>query len=319
MRTAFFDTLGRLAAQDERLMLLTGDLGFGVVEGFAQRFPDRFVNVGVAEQNMTGVATGLALSGKVVFTYSIANFPTLRCLEQIRNGPCYHQANVKVVSVGGGLAYGSLGMSHHATEDLAIMRALPNMTVEAPGDPVEAAAATEALLALPGPAYLRLGRAGEPIVHRQAIPFELGRALCLRDGEDVTLMSTGGMLATTVEVAAVLADKGVSCRVLSMHTVKPLDVVAVTAAARQTRLVVTIEEHSILGGLGGAAAEVMAEMADAHAPLKRIGLPSAFAPSAGSRDYLAAEFGLSTDSIVTTVLEALSKLPRSTVVSRSVR
>lgn len=305
MRPAFFDTLTRLAERDDRLMLLTGDLGFGVIEGFAARFPDRFINVGVAEQNMTGVATGLALSGHVVFTYSIANFPTLRCLEQIRNGPCYHKANVKVVSVGGGLVYGSLGMSHHATEDLAILRALPNMTVVAPGDPVEAAAATEALVALDGPAYLRLGRAGEPRVHQGAIAFELGRALELRDGGDVTLVSTGGMLVTTMEVAERLGAEGVACRVLSMHTVRPLDVEAVTRAARETRLVVTLEEHSIVGGLGGAVAEVMAELEGAHAPLKRVGLPSAFAPRAGSRDYLAAEFGLSADAITATVRRTL--------------
>src|SRR3990172_2152618 len=201
MRTAFLNTLADLAARDDRIFFLTGDLGFGVVETFAQRFPDRFLNVGVAEQNMTGVATGLALSGKVVFTYSIANFPTLRCLEQIRNGPCYHNANVKVVSVGGGLVYGSLGMSHHVTEHLAIMRVLPNLTVVAPGDPVETACATEALLAHEGPAYLRLGRAQEPVVHRTPIPFRLGRALQLRDGEDVTLISTGGMLVTALDVA----------------------------------------------------------------------------------------------------------------------
>src|SRR3990172_770201 len=205
MRTAFLNTLADLAARDDRIFFLTGDLGFGVVETFAQRFPDRFLNVGVAEQNMTGVATGLALSGKVVFTYSIANFPTLRCLEQIRNGPCYHNANVKVVSVGGGLAYGSLGMSHHATEDLAVMRVLPNLTVVAPGDPVETALATGALARQNGPAYLRLGRAGEPVVHAAGVSFELGRAVQLRDGRDLTLISTGGMLVTATRVADALA------------------------------------------------------------------------------------------------------------------
>lgn len=312
MRSAFFDTLTRLAESDKRIMLLSGDLGFGVIEGFAARFPDRFLNVGVAEQNMTGVATGLALSGHVVFTYSIANFPTLRCLEQIRNGPCYHKVNVKVVSVGGGLVYGSLGMSHHATEDIAVLRALPNMMVVAPGDPVEAAAATEALIAFDGPAYLRLGRAGEPIVHKSPIAFELGRAIPIRDGEDVTLVSTGGMLVTTMAVAERLEADGLGCRVLSMHTVKPLDEAAVIAAARETNLVVTIEEHSIIGGLGGAVAEVLSELDGAHAPLKRVGLPSAFAPRAGSRDYLAAQFGISTDAITGSIRAALAaRLQRS--------
>lgn len=305
MRRAFVGTLIELAVRDERIILLTGDLGFGVIDAFARRFPDRCVNMGVAEQNMTGVATGLALSGKVVFTYSIGNFATLRCLEQIRNGPCYHNANVKVVSVGGGLAYGSLGMSHHATEDFAIIRALPNITVVAPGDPVEARAATEALVQLDGPAYLRLGRTGEPVVHDDAIDFELGRAVRLRDGRDLTLVSTGGMLATAARVADALATDGLSCRLLSMHTVRPLDRDAVVAAATETQLVVTIEEHSVVGGLGGGVAEVLAEMRGDRAPLKRIALPSAFMQRAGSRDYLLHEHGLSDVAILATLKSAL--------------
>lgn len=307
MRTAFFESLVELAARDERIMLMTGDLGFGVIETFARAYPGRFINAGVAEQNMTGVATGLALSGKIVFTYSIANFPTLRCLEQIRNGPCYHKANVKVVSVGGGLIYGSLGMSHHATEDLAVMRALPNLTVVAPGDPAETTAATAALAGMDGPAYLRLGRAGEPRVHEQPVALSIGKALTLRDGADLTLISTGGMLFTASRVADQLQVRGISCRLLSMHTVKPLDVEAVKAAASETGLVVTIEEHSITGGLGGAVAEVMAEYPAKGAVLKRIGLPSAFFARAGSRDYLAAQNGLSVEAIVSSVTALCSK------------
>jgi transketolase len=304
MRTAFIETLLDIASRDTRVYLLTGDLGFGVVEPFAQRFSTRFVNVGVAEQNMTGIATGLALSGKVVFTYSIANFPTLRCLEQIRNGPCYHGANVKIVSVGGGLAYGSLGMSHHATEDIAVLRALPNMTVIAPGDPVETRHAVEAIVRHDGPAYLRLGRAGEPTVHRHPVSFEIGRALLVSPGNDITLISTGGMLHTTNAVAVELGRSGLRCRVLSMHTVKPLDEAAVRSAAAETKLVVTIEEHSTTGGLGGAVAEVMAERAEPTAPLKRVGLPSAFVSEAGSRDYLARRYGLSTEAITLFVRDA---------------
>src|SRR5213078_2569899 len=159
MRTAFFRALLELAAADERVNLVVGDLGFGVVEPFVERFPARFFNAGVAEQNMTGIAAGLALSGKTVFTYSIANFPTLRCLEQIRNDICYHAADVKIVSVGGGMAYGALGFSHFATEDLAIMRALPGLTVVAPGDPVEVKELLPQIVRHPGPVYLRLGRA----------------------------------------------------------------------------------------------------------------------------------------------------------------
>src|SRR5208283_2815322 len=171
-----------LAEEDSRICLVVGDLGFGVVEPFAERFPTRFLNVGVAEQNMTGVAAGMAMCGKIVFTYSIANFPTLRCVEQIRNDICHHDANVKIVSGGCGLNYGALGVTHHATEDVAVMRALPEITIVAPGDPVEARHATRALAEQPGPAYLRLGKAHEPEVHMSDdVGFKLGRAIMVRD------------------------------------------------------------------------------------------------------------------------------------------
>src|SRR5215470_11967986 len=215
MRGAFFESLLSLAEQDPRTHLLVGDLGFAVTDAFRKRFPGRFLNVGVAEQNLTGVAAGMALSGKIVFTYSIANFPVLRCLEQIRNDVCYHHANVKVVAVGGGLAYGSLGVSHHATEDLAVMRSLPGMVVVAPGDPIETDLATAAVAAHSGPCYLRLGRAGEAKVHQDGIHFELGKAVEVRDGEDLTIVSTGGMLQTAVRVADLLKIQGLNARVLS--------------------------------------------------------------------------------------------------------
>src|SRR3954469_9386749 len=255
LRTAFFDSLMKLAERDSRVFLVVGDLGFGVTEPFAKRFPKRYLNAGVAEQNMTGIAAGLALSSKIVFTYSIANFPILRCLEQIRNDVCYHRANVKVVAVGGGFAYGSLGATHHATEDLAIMRALPEMSVVAPGDPEEAAAATEAVAAHDGPCYLRLGRAGEQKVHARPIHFQLGKAIQVRQGGDLTIISTGGMLQTAVDTGDALSHRGLQVRVLSMHTLKPLDTDAVLSAARETGGIFTLEEHSIIGGLGSAVAE----------------------------------------------------------------
>jgi transketolase len=297
MRNAFFRTLLETAARDEKIHLVVGDLGFGVVEPFAQRFPGRFLNVGVAEQNMTGIAAGMALSGKTVFTYSIANFPTLRCLEQIRNDVCYHKANVKIVAVGGGLAYGSLGMTHHATEDLAILRVLPEMTVVAPGDPVETEAATRAVATHMGPCYLRLGRAGEPLVHRSPIEFQIGKAIQVREGEDVTLISTGGMLPTACDAAEALASKGLQTRVLSMHTIKPLDVEAVLSAARETRAIVTLEEHSVVGGLGGAVAEVLAESGELRVPFHRMGLPSLFVKRAGTQEYLRKEYNLTPEAI----------------------
>ncbi|MBN2579217.1 MAG: transketolase [Pirellulales bacterium] len=298
MRSTFIRTLAEAAAADPRVTLVVGDLGFGVVVDFARRFPEQFLNAGVAEQNMTGIAAGMALAGKVVFTYSIANFPVIRCLEQIRNDVCYHKANVVVVAVGGGYSYGSLGMTHHATEDLALMRALPEMTVLAPGDPVETAAATKAVAAGIGPVYLRLGRDKEPIVHQQPISWSIGKALTVREGNDLTLISTGAMLATAVAVAEMLAERGIHARVLSMHTLKPLDVDAVLAAARETGKIVTIEEHSIIGGLGGGVAEVLCEAGLPNVRFHRIGLPLQFIKAVGDQEYLRKLLGLDPTSIM---------------------
>lgn len=316
MRGAFFRALLTLAGQDDRVNLIVGDLGFGVVEEFAQRFPKRFLNAGVAEQNMTGLAAGMALSGKIVFTYSIANFPILRCLEQVRNDVCYHNANVKIVAVGGGLSYGSLGSTHHATEDLAIMRSLPQMVVVAPGDPTEAEAATQAVAAHPGPCYLRLGRAGESSVHRREIDFRLGKAIQVRDGKDLTLISTGGLLETAVQVAESLHHAGLQTRVLSMHTVKPLDTDAVLAAARETGAIFTLEEHSVIGGLGGAVAELLAESSEVQIPFKRLGLPSAFMSIVGTQAYLRAQHGLSADPLAIAIRSIVEKARAVTAVSR---
>ncbi|HEX4964411.1 MAG TPA: transketolase C-terminal domain-containing protein [Thermoanaerobaculia bacterium] len=291
MRTAFLETLFELAKADERIVFLTGDLGFSVIEPFAQQLPKQFVNAGVAEQNMTAIAAGMALSGKIALTYSIANFPTLRCLEHIRNDVCYHEANVKIVAVGGGFAYGALGASHHATEELGVMRMMPGMTVVAPADPIEARLATRAIVAHPGPCYIRLGKAGEPNVHAGPVDFQLGRVIRVREGKDVTLISTGGMLKTAVGVACRLAKQGQEARVLSMHTLKPLDEEAVLAAARETGAIFTLEQHSVIGGLGGAVAEVLAESGLA-VKFKRIGLPSAFSPRVGSQQYLEEQNGL---------------------------
>ena len=285
MRTSFIQTLVELAEADDRIWLVTGDLGYSVLEPFAARFPDRYLNAGVAEQNMTGVAAGLARCGKVVFTYSIANFPTLRCLEQIRNDVVYHGANVKVVAVGGGLAYGAQGYTHHGVEDLGVLRTLPGLTVVAPGDPVEARLATRALAAHDGPAYLRLGKAREPVVHDRDPDFRLGRALPVREGRDVTMIATGGLLKHAVDTAARLLADGVAARVVSMPTLKPLDADAVRAAAAQTGGIVTVEEHSVTGGLGSAVAEVLAE-SGAATRFCRYGLPDRPYHDVGSQDYL---------------------------------
>jgi transketolase len=238
-------------------------------------------------------------------------------LEQIRNDVCYHHANVKVVAVGGGFAYGSLGATHHATEDLAIMRALPEMSVVAPGDPDEAAAATEAVAAHDGPCYLRLGRAGEQKVHNRPIHFQLGKAIQIRQGSDITLISTGGMLQTAVETADALSHKGLQARVLSMHTLKPLDTSAVLAAARETHAIFTLEEHSMIGGLGSAVAETLAESAEREVVFKRFALPSAFACKSGTQEYLRAQFGLGVEPLTGAIYTA-SRESRLFAVSASV-
>lgn len=307
MRSTFISTLEELAAEDPRVTLITGDLGFTVFEPFIKRFPKQFLNAGVAEQNMTGVAAGMALSGKIVFTYSIANFPTLRCLEQIRNDVCYHKANVKVVSVGAGLAYGALGSSHQALEDLAILRALPEMTVVAPGDPFEVAAATRAIVRHEGPCYLRLGKAGEPQVHGQAPDFVLGRSIRVRDGSDLTLIAVGSMLKACDDAAAKLGAVGISVRLLSMHTVKPIDAEAVRRASEETGAIMTVEEHGVTGGLGGAVAEVLAQNAGRRVPFAIMGVQDGFCRVVGSQEYLKAHCGLSVDHVVAKARVLLSR------------
>jgi transketolase len=296
MRTAFIQTLSELAGHDRRIWLLCGDLGYSVLEEFADRFTDRFVNAGIAEQNMTGVAAGLALSGKIVFTYSIANFPTIRCLEQIRNDVCYHGLDVKIVAVGGGTVYGSAGYSHHAVEDLAIMRVMPGMAVVAPGDPVETRLATRAIVDWKGPCYLRLGKSNDAVVHQLEPPFEIGRAIELRSGEDITLISIGGTLQLTLVAADVLLKEGISAQVLSMHTLSPIDEHSVLEAALRTRKIVTVEEHGA-GGLASVVGEVVAA-SGSNARLAAVRLGRESPRACASQATLCAAHGVSVDGIV---------------------
>lgn len=307
MRTRFFADLLEAGKADSNLVLMVGDLGFGVVEPFVSQCPGQFVNAGVAEQNMTGMAAGMALAGAKVFTYSIANFPTLRCLEQIRNDVAYHRADVTIVSVGGGLAYGALGMSHHATEDLAIMRSIPGLAVAAPGDPEETAAVLSNLLEYGGPAYLRLGKAGERTVHGSTPELPRGESIVLRHGDQIALLSTGAMLPIVMDVAGQLALNGVSITVVSFPWIAPFDSLAIQRVASSHQLVVTVEEHSISGGLGGATAEVMSE-ALPSCPLMRIGVPHAFSSVVGDQEYLRAEYGLTEEKIVERVLRKLKEI-----------
>jgi len=291
MRTAFIDTLCRIAAVDDRIWLLTADLGYSVLERFATRWPRRFVNVGVAEQNMMTVAAGLAHSGKIAFTYSLANFAAMRCLEQIRNDISYPHMNVKIIAVGGGYAYGPQGDSHHGLEDLAVMRSMPDMTVIAPADAVEARLAVEAIARLDGPVYLRLGKAGEPRVHAHEPDFQIGRAITLREGSDLTLIGTGEMVHVALGAAETLATRHIGARVLSMHTLKPIDAQTIQRAAVQTRAIIIVEEYRRTGGLGSATAEVLAAMRQPHAPLTMFGVDDAAKHQTGSQDYLRARMG----------------------------
>lgn len=305
MRTAFIERLTKLAAGDSRIMLVTGDLGFGVLEDFARRFPRQFLNVGVAEQNMVGVATGLALEGFVPFCYSIGNFPTLRCLEQIRNDACYHEANVKVVAVGAGFAYGPLGPSHHATEDLAVMRALPNMTVVCPSDAWETAEATSALVAHPGTCYLRLDKSVSGLTPRAGETFQLGASRRLREGDDVTIVGTGGILGDALAAATVLEGEGIRCRVVSMHTLKPLDARVIEQAAAETGGIVVLEEHSVAGGLAGAVAELCMERGIRPRRYLPLGLRAGFSSIVGSQTYLRQRYGLDAEAVATGIRNLL--------------
>lgn len=307
MRDAFVRALTEIARLDPQVMLLTGDLGFGVLTSFAQNLPRQYLNVGVAEQNMTGIAVGLALEGKTVFTYSIGNFPTLRCLEQIRNDVCYHNAKVKVVCIGGGFSYGPLGISHHATEDIAIMRALPNLKVVAPGDIEETRLATRAIYEEEGPCYLRLGRGGEGNVHGMLSTFELGKAIPLFPVGDIALLCTGGMLGNAVAARELLEAGNVSASLHSLHTLKPLDATLIERLSASARFIVTVEEHSIVGGLGGAVAEILAEIPAPKAHLVRIGLRAGFSSEVGDQNYLREIYGLSPAAIAGRILDELKK------------
>jgi transketolase len=306
MRDKFVETLSKLAKGNPDLFLITGDLGFGVLTDYAKNFPNQYLNVGVAEQNMTGIATGLALEGRVVFTYSIANFPTLRCLEQIRNDAAYHNANVKIVSIGGGFSYGALGMSHHATEDLAILRSMP-ITIVAPGDLWETEKATEALINTPGTCYFRLDKSYPKKQLEKSIPFELGKSRKIRDGSDITLISSGGILEEVIIAAENLEKKGIQCRVVSMHTIKPLDQDSVLDAAQNTGGIVTIEEHTVDGGLGGAVCETCMEAGKTPEAFYRIGLRDGFSSIVGSQVYLRKWYKLDSEAIEKKVVELLSR------------
>jgi transketolase len=291
MRTAFINELIIQARLHPEIFLVVGDLGFSVIEPFADEFPNRFLNAGVAEQNMTGVAAGLASEGFHVFTYSIANFPTLRCLEQIRNDICYHNLPVTVVAVGGGLAYGNLGYSHHAVQDLAILRTLPNLTMLAPGDPGEAKECVSWLSANPGPSYLRIGKAGEKSLHNaRGIS---SNPLLIRSGTaEIALVSTGGILDETLAAADRLSQDGLLAPVYSMPWLKPLTTQSLAALARY-RALIAVEEHVPQGGLAAALRENLPN----NIPVHSISVTESISSKVGSQAFLRREAGISASHI----------------------
>ncbi len=303
MRDTFVKTLLEIAKKDKNVYIVTGDLGFGVLRPFWEELPDQIINAGIAEQNMTSIAAGLALQGKIVYTYSIGNFPTLRCIEQIRNDCAYHDANVKVVCVGGGFVYGSLGMSHHATEDIAMMRALPNVTVVAPGDLVEAACATKAIYETPGTCYLRLGRGGEKQIHDSIENFEIGKAIKIKDGKNVALFSTGAIFDEVDEACKSLEKEGIVPTVYTFPTVKPIDKDTILNCASKYNTIITVEEHNLSGGFGSAVAEVLAEENNVKAKLVRIALDDRYSCIVGSQKYLRQQYSIDAKAIIHKVKE----------------
>jgi transketolase len=308
MRDSFIKTLTRLASKDPKIALITGDLGFGVLTNFAKDLPNQFINAGVAEQNMTALAAGMALSGWHTYTYSIANFTTLRCLEHIRNDICYHDADVTIVSVGGGFSYGQLGMSHFATEDLAILRALPNMRVVVPSEKWETEDLTEELALNPGPAYLRLDK-GEGGTTRQTNErAKLGKARVVREGKDITIISIGAILRECLAAADILAKHNIEARILSLNSLKPLDQNAIISASRETGGIVTVEEHSVIGGLGGAVAEQLLEANAAPKLFHRIGLNDCYPTIVGDQDYLRKAYGMDAGAIANKALQKMRNI-----------
>lgn len=303
MRKTFVRTLVELAEKDSNIYLLTADMGFGLVDPFANKYSDRFINVGVAEQNMIGIATGLALMGKIVFCYSIANFPTLRCLEQIRNDICYHNVRVHIIAGGVGLNYGALGSSHHATEDMAIMRSLPNMSVICPSDIHEAEGAVRAMYESKSPCYMRLGYYdGKTIFDNRE--YKMGKASTIVSGLDAIIITTGSMLNVSLEAVDKLNRMGIYPTLINMHTIKPIDSEAIINESRVSNIILTIEEHNLIGGLGSAVAEVIADNS-LKVKLIRMGIPDVFCTQVMDRENLLKYYSLTSDEIVKRIKNAI--------------
>jgi transketolase len=306
MRDHFIKRLHELAVRDPRIVLITGDLGFGVFDQFRKELDHQFINAGVSEQNMTMLATGMAMEGRIAFTYSIGNFPTLRCLEMIRNDAAYHDANVKVVSIGGGFSYGALGISHHATEDLAIMRSLPEVKVVSPCTLWETMEAPKAIVNIPGTCYLRLDNSAGEDDCSHNIPFELGKLRVLRNG-NVAVIVTGGILSEVQKAAKLLSAEGIELKIISCHTIKPFDADGLINVTKDSCAVVSVEEHTVCGGLGSIIAETFMDNGVIHDRFLRIGLEAGFSSIVGSQEYLRTRYGLDSKSIPSKIRDLVNR------------
>jgi len=305
MRFAIVQTLTELASRDSRIMLLTGDLGYMALEAFADKHPARFLNVGVAEQNMVGVATGLAEAGFIPFVYSIVPFAALRPYEFIRNGPIQHQLPVRIVGVGGGMEYGLNGLSHYGLEDIAVMRAQPGIKVIAPADHQQARNALLATWNLPGPIYYRIGKDDKTVVAGLDGRFELGGAQQLRDGNDVVIIAMGSVATEAAAAAGELAKQGISSCVLVVASITPAPVDDLVRVLSRYPLAITVEAHYLSGGLGSLVAEVAAERR-LPCRLARVAVKTPVTGLCGSQSYLYHKYGLSCDALVKTVQQELS-------------
>jgi transketolase len=302
MRNAMMKALFELANDNKDVMLITGDLGFGLFEDFSEKFPSQFVNIGIAEQNMIGVSTGLALEGKIVFVYSIGNFPTLRCLEQIRNDACYHNLNINIICMGAGFSYGALGMSHHATEDIAIMRSLPGTTVISPSTEDEAYFSTIELSKRNSVGYLRLDKSKVSKRKKSKNELEIGKGNILKDGSDYTIIACGGIVEEALLAADNLDKNNISCKVVSMHTIKPIDNALIQDCVKNSKGIVSLEEGNITGGLGSAILEACLKNGEFPLKMKTLGINDEYVSIVGSQEYLRDSVGISKRFIVNTIL-----------------
>lgn len=306
MRNAFISSLLTIAQHNSKVVLLTGDLGYTVFEPFKIKFPQRFFNMGAAEANMIGVALGMSKSGLIPIVYSIATFATMRGFEQIRTDICLHNANVKIIGTGAGLSYGHAGPTHHALEDIALMRLLPNMTIICPSDPLMAKVATEKAILHKGPIYLRLGKRGEPAIHKELHNFEIGKGIWLRRGEKIAIIATGNLVHTAVETAAILRKAGFNPTIIDMHTIKPIDTSTIKKLLINHTFVYTLEEHSIIGGIGSAVAETIAELRlSSRHHFARFGIRDTFIDVVGNQNYLRSVYKLTPQHIAAQIKKDL--------------